>query len=171
MLLLVLSAMAFMYACSMEVKTDASKTHSYSSDMEYEKWTGAASLVSDMAHSGKFSCRVDSLNPYSFGFVENLKNINDTILPYTNISVWVNYPATGIKSNLVISIDSSGKNIFWLGIPLKDSITVANQWKEIKATVTLPENVMPDNKIVVYVWSEDKRSFYIDDLKVEFPEK
>jgi len=168
-LLLALSAMAFMYACSGNKDEKKSENqHVYSSDMEYEKWINNQSLVNDRAHSGKFSSKVDSSNNYSFGFTENFKNISDTLPAFANISVWVNYPVTGIKSTLVVSVDAPDQNIFWSGTELLDSVKVANQWKEIKSLITLPAAIKPDYKISVYVWSNDKKAFYVDDLKVEF---
>lgn len=171
-LLMALSAMAFMYACS--GNEDIAKTENklvYSSDMEYEKWMGAQSLVNERAHSGKFSSKVDSNSNYSFGFTEIFKNISDPAPAFANVSVWVNYPVTGIKSTLVVSVDAPDQNFFWFGTELQDSIKVANQWQEIKTLITLPADIKPDYKIVVYVFSNDKKTFYVDDLKVEFLNK
>lgn len=167
---LVLSAVAFMCACSgNDENIIVNNKIAYSSDMEYEKWMGGDKLVKDIAHSGKYSSRLDSNNAYSFGFTQLLSEIGDTIPKVVSVNFWLHYPEIGISSQLVISIDSAGKNIFWLGHPLKDSISQPNQWKEIKTSFTLPENLQPDNKINIYVWSNDKRTFYMDDLTISFP--
>lgn len=144
---------------------------SFSSDLEATSWMNQNTLTRELAHSGKFSSRVDSLAQYSFGFVNSFMNISDTLPEKVDVDFWLFYPQTGIKSNLVISIDSVEKNIFWAGIDLKDSVTTPNQWKEIKATVKLPTNIMPTDKIKVYVLNNDKRALYIDDLTVTFGKK
>jgi len=144
---------------------------SFSNDMETTGWMNQQTLTKETAHSGKFSSRIDSVLPFSFGYADLFKNINDTLPQKVDVDFWILYPQTGIKTNLVVSIDSIGKNIFWTGIELVDSIKTPNQWKEIKGTVNLPANIMATDKISVYVWNNDKKSVYIDDLKVTFGKK
>jgi len=144
---------------------------SFSNDLESAGWMNQQTLTKETAHSGKFSSRIDSVLQYSFGYADLFKNINDTLPEKVDVDFWILYPQTGIKTNLVVSIDSVGKNIFWAGIELVDSIKTPNQWKEIKATVNLPAKIMATDKIAVYVWNNDKRSAYVDDLKVTFGKK
>ncbi|HOY30605.1 MAG TPA: hypothetical protein PKW80_01880 [Bacteroidales bacterium] len=143
----------------------------FSSDMENTGWINQTTLTRETAHSGKFSSRVDSVQQYSFGFRDFFKNINDTLPEKVDVSFWILYPQKDIKSTMVISIDSVEKNIFWQGTDLKDSVQVPNQWKEIKTTIELPENIMQTDRIAIYIWGTDKKSFYIDDMKVTFGKK
>lgn len=145
---------------------------SFSNDLENAGWINQNTLTKEVAaHSGKFSSKLDSVSQYSFGFVNYFKYINDTLPEKVDINFWIFYPQTGIESNLVISIDSVGKNIFWKGIPLKDSVKSPKQWKEIKSDIILPREIMFTDKVSVYIWNNDKRTFYIDDIKVGFGKK
>ncbi|MEI6123085.1 MAG: hypothetical protein WCQ95_05585 [Bacteroidota bacterium] len=139
-----------------------------SNDLENTGWINQYTLVKDVAHSGKISSKIDSITQYSFGYSEKFKNISDTLPKSVDFSVWVYFPQTGINGSLVYSIDSVGKNIFWKGIPLKDSVKAANQWKEIKTNIELPRKIMPTDKISIYVWNPDKKTFYVDDMKIIF---
>lgn len=149
-------------------KENSTGAASFSNDLESAGWMNQQTLTKETAHSGKFSSRIDSVFQYSFGFADLFKNISETLPEKVDIDFWMLYPQTGIKTNLVVSIDSLGKNIFWSGLELKDSIKTPNQWQEIKATVNLPANIMATDKIAVYIWNNDKKSAYIDDLKVTF---
>jgi hypothetical protein len=144
---------------------------SFSNDLEATGWMNLVTLTKEVAHSGRFASRIDSAMQYSFGFTEYFKNINDTLPEKVDASLWILFPKTGIKCDLVVSIDSVGKNIFWSGLPLGDSITKANEWKEIKASIALPANIMSTDKISIYVFCNEKKTLYVDDLKITFGKK
>lgn len=138
------------------------------SDMEHNSWINENTLVKEKAFSGKFSSRIDSINQFSYGFSETFENIGDS-LPYSlEVNLQLFYPETGINSSLVLSIDSLGKSIYWKGIPLKDSVKTANEWKSIKAVFELPKKILPTDNLRVYVWNNDKKTVYIDDLELLF---
>jgi hypothetical protein len=161
---------SFLSACSGNKSGNDSVPGSklISSNLEDLCWMNQFTLVKDVAHSGKFSSKLDSINQFSFGYSNTFNNISDTLPLSVDVDVWVYYPQTGINSSVVLSIDSVGKNIYWKGIPLKDSISVTNQWKQIKGTFEIPKKIMPTDNIKIYVWSSDKKSFYMDDLKLVF---
>lgn len=146
-------------------------TSVFANDMESTGWINQNTLTQEIAHSGKFSSKLDSVSQFSFGFSDIFKNISDTLPEKVDISFWVFYPQTGITSNIVVNIDSSGKNIYWEGLGIKDSVKVANKWTEVKASFTLTKKILPTDKILIYIWNNDKRTFYIDDLKVTFGRK
>jgi hypothetical protein len=139
-----------------------------SSDMENLAWTNMHTLSKEKAYSGKFSSKIDSVNQYSFGLSNTFNNLSDTLPTSVDVSVWVYFPETKIKSSLVISIDSVSKNIFWKGVPLADSVKAANQWQEIKVSFEIPKKIMPTDNIKIYVWNNEKRTFYVDDIKFLF---
>jgi len=151
--------------------SDLSAPGVFYSNLEATGWMNQFTLSKDAAHSGRYSSRVDSVNQFSFGFKETVSIIGDTIPKKANIDFWVLYPQAGIKSTIVLSVDSCEKNIFWFGTPLIDSVKTTAKWQQIKASVNLPENIMPTDKISVYVWNNDKKTFYIDDLTVSFENK
>ncbi|MEI6853767.1 MAG: hypothetical protein WCL06_13045 [Bacteroidota bacterium] len=143
-------------------------TIALSSDLENICWMNQHTLCKTVVHSGKFSSKLDSVNQFSFGFSNSFNNLSDTLPGSVDVSCWIYYPQIKIKSSIVISIDSVGKNIYWKGFPLNDSIKAANQWQEVKVTFEIPKKVMPTDNVKIYVWNNDKRTFYMDDLKLLF---
>ena len=125
-------------------------------------------LSKEVAHSGKISSAIDSLNPYSFGLNAAFSSIGDTIPMSVDVSFWAYTTKPGVNANLVFTIDSVNKGLHWEGIKLHDSIKVANQWKEIKVHLKIPKHVLPSDVIKIYVWSMDPAKCYIDDMKFVF---
>jgi hypothetical protein len=139
-----------------------------SSNLENVSWINQNTLSKEFAHSGRFSSKVDTVFPYSFGFSGTFNMMSDTLPVSVDVSVWIFYPQLKINSSVVLSIDSVNKNIFWKGIPIKDSIKTINQWQEIKTTFEIPKKILPTDNIKIYVWNIDKRTFYMDDLSILF---
>lgn len=164
----------FLSACSgnkEDKNNNKSGTVSFSNDLETSGWMNQSTVTKEFAHSGRCSSRIDSVSQFSFGFADFFYNISDIIPEKVDVNFWILCPQKEIRSNLVVSIDSIGKNIFWIGIDLKDSVPVLNQWKEVKSTINLPADILATDKISIYVWSNDKKVFYLDDLKVTFGKK
>jgi hypothetical protein len=138
------------------------------SDLENLAWINQNTLSKDVAHSGMFSSKLDSLTEFSYGYSSTFNNLSDTLPVSVDVSVWIYYSQLKINSSLVISIDSVSKNIFWKGVPLADSIKAANQWQEIKVTFELPKKIMPTDNLKIYVLNAEKRNFYMDDLSLLF---
>jgi hypothetical protein len=166
--LVLLFAIVVLSACSGNKPDTGPGTKMIASNLEDLSWMNQFTLVKDVAHSGKFSSKLDSVNQFSFGYSAPFNNISDTLPMSIDVSVWIYYTQLKISSSIVISIDSIGKNIFWKGIPLNDTIKTANQWQEVKATFEIPKKVMPTDNVKIYVWNTDKRTFYMDDLKLLF---
>ena len=171
--LILLMATIFFTACSgnKNEKNTEPGTTLISSDLEQLAWINQSTLVKDIAHSGKFSSRLDSVTQFSFGYENTFSDFCDSMPLSVDVSVWINYSQLGINSSLVMSIDTIGKNIYWKGYPLKDSIKNINQWQEIKAGFEIPKNILPNHKIKFYVWNPDNKTFYMDDLKMQFHTK
>jgi len=152
-------------------KTQEPGTTEVSSDLENISWMNQYTLVKDVARSGRYSSKVDSINRFSFGFSNTFAHINDTLPLNVDVSVWLYYSRKGINSSLVMSIDSAGKNVYWKGIPLKDSIKTAGNWQEIRNTFEIPKRIIPDELLKIYVWNNDKSPFFLDDMKLVFHNK
>jgi hypothetical protein len=166
---LLLVIMVVIAACSENKPAEREPgTMLVANDMENMSWINLQTLSKKMAHSGRFSSKLDSLTEYSFGYSNTFSNLSDTLPFSVDVSVWIYYPQLKIKSSLVISIDSVNKNIYWKGVPLADSIKAANQWQEVKVTFELPKKIMPSDQIRIYVLNNEKSSFYMDDLSLLF---
>jgi hypothetical protein len=168
--LIIVFTIALLASCSENKSNNgqAPGTKLVSNDLENNSWMNQNTLVKDVAHSGRYSSKLDSLNQFSFGFSNNFASISDTLPISVDVSCWLYFPQNGIKTSLVLSVDSANKSIYWKAIILTDSVKTANQWKEIKATLEIPKKIMPTDNLKIYVWSSDKRTFYMDDFSLLF---
>lgn len=137
-------------------------------DLEQNYWMNHATLTGEVAHSGNVSSRVDGNHEFSYGYKNSFNRISDTLPKAIDIRAWIFCPDSATNANLVISIDSTDKNIFWLGIPLMDSVPAPNTWKEIHARIEMPEKASKTNTLSIYFWTLDKKTFFIDDFDLKF---
>jgi hypothetical protein len=155
-------------ACKNNNSENALGTKVFQSSLDEQSYMNMQTFSKEVAHSGKISSKIDSLNPYSFGFNNSFASISDTIPVRVDVSFWAYTTKPGINANLVFTIDSVNKGLYWEGVKLHDSIKVANQWKEIKASFKIPKKVLPTDIVKIYVWSMDPAKCYIDDMKFVF---
>lgn len=138
-------------------------------DLESNYWINLNTLTVEQAHSGKTSSKVDGNQEFSFGYNSIFRNISDTVPVVIEVRAWLFCPEVPTNANLVISIDSlGGKNLFWQGVPLQDSLPAANTWTEVKCRFSVPGNITPDNSLKIYFWGIDKKTFYVDDMMLNF---
>jgi len=166
-LLLITIALIFV-ACKNNKSENAQGTKVFQSNLDEQSYMNMHTFSKEVAHSGKISSKIDSLNPYSFGFNNSFSSISDTIPLSVDVSFWAYTTKPGMNANLVFTIDSVNKGLYWEGVKLHDSIKVANQWKEIKAQFKIPKKAIPTDIIKIYVWSIDPAACYIDDMKFVF---
>jgi hypothetical protein len=124
-------------------------------------------LKSGGAHSGVYYCGLDSTNDYSLTFQRYIKDIPVKNLKTVNASAWVRTKTIDTKATLIVTIDSIGGAVKYMGIPFINFVTAPEQWTEIKGTLEVPANVNPENFLKVYVNNVGKESADIDDVKIE----
>lgn len=131
-------------------------------------WINERTLQSEVVHSAPYASRLDTAFNESYGFRSLCSQIGEGIPRFVQVNFWAQFPAKDIAAKLVVSVDSVGKNKFWLGQDLKDSIKAINTWQKFNMKFTLNTNLSPEDQITVYVWSFDKKLLYIDDLELRF---
>lgn len=141
----------------------------FTSNMDcFDCWANTNTLKQGIAHSGRFSSRLDSTVEFSYSFVQQYKNLNSGKAKKVNVKIWGYFPNADIRAQLVISIDSVNKNKFWESAKLDDKIKNANTWTEVTFSAALPLNISENDVLKVYVWNPKKRTFYVDDMEVSF---
>jgi hypothetical protein len=170
-----LGGMLFAASCSFDENENSNTVDStektirtYQTDMYPDCWTTESSLQKAVVHTPPFASRVDTAFPFSYGFISYFRDISDVRPQRVSVNFWTLFPKTGANANLVVTIDSVTKTIFWQSLPLMDSVKKASEWKNINCRVALPGNVGPDDKIRIYVWCPDKQEIFVDDLTVKF---
>lgn len=124
-------------------------------------------MTAPPAHSGTFACITNDTLQYSYYFKEVLKNINGGLPKKVSVSGWVYTTAPNPTFSIVCNIDESGKSVNWKAVPLKDDLNEAGKWVEFNANFFY-DNVQlkPENEIGILAWNQDKKTVYIDDLKI-----
>ncbi len=138
-------------------------------EISYDDVAGYAShptLVTESAHSGKKCLRTDSSNPYGLTFKMKLVDISDKPVEKISIRVWVKTMDIKTSASIVCAVDSDAKNIFRNGTSIKDYISKANDWTEIRFEINLPFFNGPDYTLVIYPYNEGKETVWFDDLSI-----
>jgi hypothetical protein len=126
------------------------------------------SLNKKLFVSYPYSCQVDSVNTFSVDFLKQIKEINHK--RKVTISLFRRFSEIN-DCELVLSIDSSGKSLFWSGDKICTDSSNINKWSKILITKEIP--VITDNsaEIGIYVWlptSNSKTKIQIDDFNIGF---
>ncbi len=125
--------------------------------------------TTEKAATGKRSCK---LSPdFEFG-VNNIKIVKDipgfASLKKIELKFKSFFEKIDPAAVYVVSInDDKGKNIFWDSRPIVYSETTG--WSEQSMSFTIPpEFLNPENRISVYPWNKNKKTFYVDDVTMDF---
>jgi len=119
------------------------------------------------AHSGIYYCGLDSTNDYSITFQRDLRDFPVQNVKIINASAWVRTKSLPSKATLIVTIDSVGGAVKYMGLPLKDFVTAPDQWTEIKGSLEAPESLHPDFFLKVYLYNVGKENVDIDDIRFE----
>jgi hypothetical protein len=173
-LILITGLLLFAFACeapdqqSKQQNTIERKTRAFSTEMYPNCWFNEKTLQSKVVHTGYYASLVDTGFQFSYGFREKFENIDSQLPKNVTVNVWVMFPELGNNADVIVSIDSLAKNKFWAGLSLKDSVSKASEWKQVRCKFILPKRILPGDKISIYVWGKAKKIFYVDDLSVSF---
>lgn len=105
-----------------------------------------------------------------FGISLNLKNLKaltekSTILIFSSkINIKnQNY----IDANVVTSIDSIGKNLYYTSFDLKYQIEKNNVWQRVNLMYNIPIIKASENSLGVYIWNKGKNEILYDSVRVD----
>lgn len=151
------------------VKKDSIVTISFLSEFFNLENNNEGFVSTEKALSGKQSCKLSSDIEFGISANKPVRDIPDFI-NLKNISIKYNalFGNENPDALYVLSIDDAkGKSIFWDGKSIPFSKT--NDWLESSIEFSVaPEFLNPDNNIVVYPWNRNKKTFYIDDISIEY---
>lgn len=153
-----------LFSCSNTEKQEKTITN----DMEDAKTWGTASLVvKDVAHSGVYSCKLDSAHIYSAGVQSAFKKILNVLPKEVKVKVWVYSFQPDPDATIVLSVSNNGQTKYWKNSALL-GVKNAKEWTEVNAFFELPANLDINDEVSVLVWNPNKQNLYIDDLDVSF---
>jgi len=163
--LLFVAMAAILVACNNKSKNNGT---TFTNDLDNVKmWNNPVNLVKGIAHSGVYSCKLDTSNIFSYGFNSILGDVLTKLPKKVNVSIWAYSLTANPDASIVIEINNNGQQIFWKNAGF-NAVTKAKEWMEVKASFDLPANLDLKNEIRVYVWNPKKLEFYVDDFNISF---
>jgi len=146
------------------VNTDIENLDSLATDPN-SVWKNTKTIVEGVAHSGKFSSKIDSLTEFSLVFEQRLGDINSSLPKTLNFQAYALALKPDTKVLMVVSVNN---NKYYKTATMDTLFTTLNQWKEIKASFELPDALNQDDILKAYVWNQKKGELIIDDYNLEF---
>lgn len=71
---------------------------------------------------------------------------------------------TIVNSEIVVSINSNGKNIYYKSTNLKDLIKTEGEWENVSLIFQLPKIQNEDYEFAIFIWNTGKSELYYDDF-------
>jgi len=143
----------------------------FSTSMSYEDIMITDSIFSDtnIVHSGKYSILIDSLTEFGPACRFPASSISENKLSQCKISLWA-FVESYQTTQVVISINNKKDgHYYWASMQLCHQIEI-NEWGEVFFSPVLPELKSEGDQILIYVWNNEFKRVYVDDMKIDFYE-
>jgi hypothetical protein len=139
-------------------------------DDSYNAW-----LCDTIAHSGKYSLKLDSTYIYSPAFRRSFDELTAKEYAWLRLTVWV-YPLFDPKENpssLVASFEHKGGSYKYRALDIeKPPLQLEmGKWNKVTMDYMTPEVRSGKDEMLVYFWHRGKLPVLIDDLSIEQFEK
>jgi hypothetical protein len=165
-------ATAFLASCSGSNSTSATGADVLAGN-DFESLDGWAppspSLTRDLAHSGKYSVKIDGNTEFSLGYSAPLGKLSNVRIQKIKIQAWAYMVSANSKARLGIQLidNNTNKEIFGDGINYGDQIKQYGAWTEITKEVTLPSNITATQVFKLFLWrSGASDTAYLDDVRI-----
>ncbi len=124
-------------------------------------------ITNEIARSGEFCTKMDSLNPYSQSFAKKMSEIKAKGYKKVKVKVWGAISNTSARCKLVVSVNINDQVLFWNGIPFNQFVSKPNTWGLITTEVDL-EKYPGDGHFKAYAIIDGKEKAYMDDVEIQF---
>ena len=163
---IVLLTSALFISCS-ESKT-SSTLYTISFD-ELSGYVDNPSIKSDnSARSGNKCVQLSKDLIYGPTFSKKIKDIRPSMISKLTVSGWVKSNSKNGSMQLVCSIDSADKTIFWNCIDSKTLSGNHNEWQQMSITFDLSKVNNANNKLNIYPRHTGEGNSFLDDLEFSF---
>lgn len=127
------------------------------------KFWNNINLSTQKAHSGNKSAFIDSTMEFGLTFKSNeLSDLKDKVNNLQFSSYF--FYQSKINSEIVVSINSKGKNIYYKSFNLQNFVKDKNVWKDVHLIFPLPAIKSNDFELRLYIWNSGKSEFWYDDF-------
>lgn len=121
-----------------------------------------------VAHSGRYACITNDTIEYSYGYMEQIKNIVPGLPKYILVSGWAYTTVAHPKLAIILDISEKNTQNDWMAFPLADSLIATGKWIEFNASFYFSKPLNPEQQLKIYAWNQSKKPIYIDDLALRF---
>jgi hypothetical protein len=136
-------------------------------DFEDNHWGDELKLRTDeLAHSGKYSQKLDDKTEYSISFTKPLSSLQPPENKLVTAIAWVNAKEKDNNAKLVLSFESGGKAFEWYSASVASFNLKPGEWQKVTISRPVPKMKGNDDVMKVYIWNEGKKTFYVDDFEV-----
>ena len=137
-----------------------------------------------LSHSGKHSLKVEAKDEFCITFKSIVKQLFPDNSGCVNLSVWICTEGK-FNSQIVMDIGQTNNKNDWAAkltpkfLPPLLQRSPSDQprsqrrgeqevrsWQEIFVTFQLPASAYPDDEIKLFIWNNDKNTFWLDDLTI-----
>jgi len=142
----------------------------FSTENDFESlkpyWNETPNKSNEQANSGAFS---EKLGEFSV----NCSVLLDSLLPDSAKQIVISpklkiFAVNSSECNLVISLDSGGKQYFWKGYDLNKYVkSKAGWWSASLNEIIERSEIQKNSTMKVYIWNNKKNEIYIDNFEVE----
>ncbi|MFA6923215.1 MAG: hypothetical protein WC223_03085 [Bacteroidales bacterium] len=135
------------------------------------EWINMQTIGKFGGHEDDICSKIDSLNPYSYGFQKLMSEISPNPIKKVKVSCWIKLENLTQKIGLVVSLDANNKNIFWIGHEINPLIKETNKWFKVEFEDKFPEFKPNETNVGIYVWNNNKNIAFVDDIEIKFLEE
>jgi hypothetical protein len=121
-----------------------------------------------LSHSGSKCVQLNKDFIYGPTFSKKINDIKPSIINKLTVSGWVKSDSKNGSMQLVCSIDSVDKTIFWNSIDSKTLTGKHDEWKQMSITFDLTKVNNGNNKLNIYPMHTGEGNSYLDDLEFSF---
>lgn len=124
--------------------------------------------INNLAYSGNKCVQLNKDYKYGPTFSKKFNEIKSTVITKLTVSGWVRSDTKNTSIQLVCSVDSADKTIFWSSIDSKTIAESQGEWTKLSTTFDLSNVNNRDNKLNIYPMHEGESNSYLDDLEFSF---
>ena len=136
-------------------------------DFEVENpYFKSQNIVNNIKYDGKFSCKVDSIQPFSISYSEKLENLGNP--KKVKVSFWA--ITTNIEDFILVYEVGGDEENNWNSKNIESANSQNKEWEFIELELDLPSYKPTESKLVLYFWMNNKSGaiLNIDNWKLEF---
>ena len=164
--LFLLSVSVILAACTHSeqklIKTEEIPTEFKFSDLNY--YVNMQTVTKDEKISPKYISKIDSINPYGFGFHCTANKLHGGKMSGVNVKTRYYFPVEGDVS-IICTVSKKDSVLFWEAYRLNVKNGL-KKWSDAENTFNFKKTYSGDEMLMVYLWAPKGNKAYMEELVV-----